>query len=259
MTGDVVVLHLDDVVATVVPRAGGRLGSLAVGGEELLITGKAGDDPMQWGCFPMVPWAGRVRHGRFAFGGRAHQLPLDLPPHAIHGTGYRRPWTVDAATERTVALRIDLGPDWPLGGWATSQLALDPGGLTWALAVHAAGQAMPAQVGWHPWFRKPTSVDLRFAEVLPRDADHIATLPPEPPGPPPWDDCFRGPIVPPRLAVEGIAVTVESDCDHWVVYDEPPHATCVEPQSGPPDGFTLRPDVVPAGGMLARWMRIGWS
>jgi SAM-dependent methyltransferase len=40
----------------------------------------------------MVPWAGRVRRGGFQFEGVEHQLECDLPPHAIHGTCYRRPW-----------------------------------------------------------------------------------------------------------------------------------------------------------------------
>ena len=31
--------------------------------------------PMLWGSFPMVPWAGRLAHGRFRFGGRTYELP----------------------------------------------------------------------------------------------------------------------------------------------------------------------------------------
>jgi aldose 1-epimerase len=41
-----------------------------------------------------------------------------------------------------------------------------------------------------------------------------------------------------------------------VVYDEPGHAVCVEPQSGPPDGPNLEPVMVPANGVLQRWMRL---
>ena len=45
-----------------------------------------------------------------------------------------------------------------------------------------------------------------------------------------------------------------------VVYDQPPGATCVEPQSGPPDGFNS-PDPFAAahllpGEHLTRWMRV---
>ena len=52
---------------------------------------------------------------------------------------------------------------------------------------------------------------------------------------------------------------VSSSCDHWVVYDQPEHATCVEPQSGPPDGFTLCPEVLAPGETLRHTMTIAWS
>ena len=53
-------------------------------------------------------------------------------------------------------------------------------------------------------------------------------------------------------------VQVESDCDHWVVYDEPADATCVEPQSGPPDAFNLVHHVVTPATPLRRTMTIAW-
>ena len=42
-------------------------------GVELLIGRRSArpfGDPMRWGCYPMVPWAGRVRDGRFELDGR---------------------------------------------------------------------------------------------------------------------------------------------------------------------------------------------
>ena len=37
---------------------GGRIASLRVYGEELLVG--AGDDPLAWGSYPLAPWAGRL-------------------------------------------------------------------------------------------------------------------------------------------------------------------------------------------------------
>ena len=53
-------------------------------------------DPLGMSCFPLVPFSGRIRDGRFSFQGRQIQLPLNfLPhPHAIHGHGWKQPWTV---------------------------------------------------------------------------------------------------------------------------------------------------------------------
>ena len=83
--------------AVIDPENGGRLASLQIGGVEVLV--HHGTSEFDWGCYPMVPWAGRVREGRFEWAGEVHSLPINMPPHAIHGTVFNRPWKrVDAAT-----------------------------------------------------------------------------------------------------------------------------------------------------------------
>ena len=233
-------LEAGDVYLTVHPDAGGRLGAIEVAATPLLR-----DDPtvgaLMWGCYPMVPWAGRVRHGRFVFDDVARQLPINLPPHAIHGTAFEARWEVVDAGRDYCELRCPL--TWEFGGTAHQHIQLRPDGVTCVLTAYASAMPMPAVVGWHPCFRKPARAELAFARMYPRDGDGMAMLPTVPSGAPPWDDCFIEPLGPLRLhygADSGeVAVTVTSDCDHWVVYDEPVDATCVEPQSGPPDAFTL--------------------
>ena len=85
----------------------------------------------------------------------------------------------------------------------------------------------------------------------------MATRPLASPPPGPWDDCFLNdaPVV---LHRGGQRVTLTSDCTHWVVYDMPAHATCVEPQSGPPDAFNLEPRSLAPGQTLERWFAIEW-
>jgi len=55
-------------------------------------------------------------------------------------------------------------------------------------------------------------------------------------------------------------VTISADCDHWVIYDHPADATCVEPQSGPPDAFNLDLpiNVVGPNAPLRRTFTIAW-
>ncbi len=74
-------------VVVVDDQHGGRITSAIFAGQNLLHTA-APDDPLASGAYPMVPWAGRVRDGRFRFDGVEYHLPLGMPPHAIHGTGY---------------------------------------------------------------------------------------------------------------------------------------------------------------------------
>jgi aldose 1-epimerase len=93
-----------------------------------------------------------------------------------------------------------------------------------------------------------------------RDAEHMPSGRIVEPRPGPWDDCFVN-TAPVGLRFPGFDVTVTSDCDHWVVFDEPRDATCVEPQSGPPDAFNLAepgPAVLEPGGEHVRTMTIEW-
>lgn len=235
---------------------GGRLAALEVAGQQLLIGHKPEHGPMHWGSYPMVPWAGRVRHGRFTFDGRQYDLPLDMPPHAIHGTAYRRPWHVDAVAYDEMAMSCDLA--WELGGRAWQRIAVADTAVTCVLGVVAGDRAMPAEIGWHPWFTKPLALRFRPDAMYARDDEGIPTGELVRPSAGPWDDCFVN-TEPVELRYADLTVTVTSDCDHWVVFDEPPHATCVEPQSGPPDAFNLNPSVLEPGGQLVRAMRISWD
>src|SRR6185295_6639940 len=139
---------------------GGRLASLEVGGYELLVTRR--DGPILWGCYPMAPFAGRMRDGRFRFHGRSYQLPLTMPPNAIHGTVLDRPWSVTARSDHRVALATDLGPDWPFEGRVVQSVGLVEGGLEATLELRAA-EPMPVVLGWHPWFRR--TIDGTAAEL----------------------------------------------------------------------------------------------
>lgn len=255
-----------DARLTVSPAEGGRMTSLVVAGQELLVTEGAG--PMRWGCYPMVPFAGRIRHGRFAFGGRDYQLPLNLPPHAIHGTAFVRPWSVVAPD--TIA--IDLGPDWPFAGRVHQRFAVHASGLTVELSLEA-DEPMPGAVGWHPWFRRtltgtaddplpptaPVALSFRAAKMYVRDVDGLPTGAFREPTARPWDDCFTGVDAPPRLTWPGVlALEVRSSCDRWVVYDEPVEGICVEPQTAPPDFPTIDPRTVIPGEPLRATMTWRW-
>ncbi len=256
-------LRLEAASAALVvrPEEGGRLGSVTVDGRELLVTGDAGGF-MQWGSYPMVPWAGRIRHGRFTFAGREHRLPLGMPPHAIHGVVYDCPWSVVDAT--TIAIELD--ERWPFRGRVAQRFALDEDGLAVTMTI-TADEPMPVALGWHPWFRRSIADDgatvrLSFdaREMLVRDAEGMPTGERVPPTPGPWDDAFTGLQGPPVLEWPGeLRLELSSSCEWWVVYSEPVHAICVEPQSGPPDAVNLDPEVVEPGRPLTHVMRWRWT
>jgi aldose 1-epimerase len=229
---------------------GGRLASLVVHGHELLVQPPRDrtPDPMLWGCFPMVPFAGRLRGGRFRWGGMVHQLPTNHAGHAMHGTLYDQRWLIDDADDGYLRLRARLEPRWPFPGHAIHEIALSEGGLELRLEVHAAALPFPATVGWHPWFRRnlgvgdSLTVQLDARRFYPRGIDGLplGTLT-DPPPEGPWDDCFTAITWPATLTWPGaLEVSMTSTCSHAVLYDQQRHAVCLEPQSGPPDAANLR-------------------
>ena len=245
----------------IAPQAGGRIAQIFRDGiEQLVGYGGAHTTMIGWGCYPTLPWAGRIRDGRFRFEAQDFQLPLNMGAHAIHGVGFAMPWQVDSQQADVLELSLALPQDarWPFGGIAYQRMELMEDRLELRLSLHAGEMAMPAVIGWHPWFLKPERMQFSPEGIYPRDAAGISTLPVVSPTPGPWDDCF---INTEAVTLErpGQRVRLSSDCTHWVVYDQAAYATCVEPQSGPPDAFNIEPQVLPPGGMLSRWFRMQWQ
>ena len=99
---------------------------------------------------------------------------------------------------------------------------------------------MPASIGWHPWFVKPTRTDLRFERMYLRDDDYIA------------DGRDRQPAATAsvgRLLRRATGDTTAVDRRSRGVDQQrlrvlgrlrhAAHATCVEPQTATPDAFNL--------------------
>ncbi|MFJ4922470.1 aldose 1-epimerase [Streptomyces sp. NPDC088725] len=238
---------------TINPANGCRISSLSVDGTELLRQGE------RYGCFPMVPWVGRIDHGQFRNGGAVHQMPLNSPPHAIHGTGRDTAWRrvrpradVDESEQRSkAAFTYDLAEPWPYTGRVTQTFELTPDSLSLALAVETYDTSFPAQAGWHPWFRRnlggaDARVDFTAEWQEERGDDHLPTGRRIPPRPGPWDDCFGMPdgVDVTLTWPEQLELKVASRAEWVVLYDEQEEAVCVEPQSGPPNGLNTAPQFV---------------
>ena len=253
-------LGAGDVRVVVRPEHGGRIGSVSVGGRELLVTGHP-LGPIYWGAYPMAPWAGRIRLGRFSFRGAEHQLPLAAPPHALHGVVFDRPWRVDGPD----TISIDMDARWPYRGRVRQRFAVRGDGLHVEMTLEA-DEPMPGVIGWHPWFRRslepdgaPVSLRLEAAEMLVRDEEGMPSGVRTAPSAGPWDDCFTGLRSDPQLTWPGLRLTISSSCRWWVVYTERDYSVCVEPQSGPPDAANRGPEVVEPGTPLRHTMTWRWE
>ncbi|MCX5196047.1 aldose 1-epimerase [Streptomyces sp. NBC_00249] len=232
---------------TIDQKNGCRISSLRVDGTELLRQGP------HYGSFPMVPWCGRTADGRFRDGAHVHQLPLNHPPHAIHGFGRDAAWRPGGVSATRAAFTYDLTDPWPYSGRVTQIFELTEDALTLTMGVETYQDSFPAQAGWHPWFNRVLEPGGPEAELAfepawqeERGVDHLPTGRRIDPKPGPWDDCFGMPHgVDATLTWPGaLELRITSRAEWVVVYDEQPEAVCVEPQSGPPNGLNTLPQLV---------------
>lgn len=246
-------------------ETGGRLARVVAAGHELL-TDVDRSTLYHWGSYVMAPWAGRIRDGRFQLNGQRHQLPVNWPPHAIHGTVADRPWQVVSASPASAILQCALDERWPWRGTVRQAIDVAADAISFRIEVHADDEPFPAATGWHPWFRRvltagdPVRIELDAGSMLVRDQAGIPTGERVPVPAEPWDDCFDEIRWPIRLVWPGaLDLAVDADTRYAVVYTEPRDAVCVEPQSGPPDAPNVEPRLVTPDEPLVTTMTWTWS
>ena len=250
---------------------GCRLASLSfVEGLELI----GGDDeapadsPFHHGAFPMAPWAGRIRRGRFTFDGRAYELPINFEGHAIHGTVCDRAWIGHRRPPARVALRSRRPVAVP-AGTPLQRAELHPDRLRLELEVHAedatdAGHDRLASVvpprASVARRRRSSSAPSASTARTTRASPTASSSGPTPAPPVRSTTASRASVGTPTITWSGVGrLEVESDASHLVVYTAPASAVCVEPQTGPPDAPNLgRATVVEPGRPLTAWMELRW-
>ncbi|MGB5778489.1 aldose 1-epimerase [Allopontixanthobacter sediminis] len=259
--------------ATLRPAEGGIMASLASGGTEVLRTMSAGArSPLDSAGFPLVPYANRVRGGRFAWHGSDVKLPHNFPPEtsSIHGMGWQSAWRIAEQREDFCTLVHDhscLGPlplrtpirQWPWAYRATQTVHLEPGGAAITLEVtNASDTPMPAGLGLHPYFRRRPETRITFhsntivlvgEDQIPTGETAEAAL---------FGDFSAGAELPDQLIDHSFAgwdghARIEDDLGSIELHTSgakclhvyaPPRADflCLEPVTHLPDALNQRPD-----------------
>jgi aldose 1-epimerase len=104
----------------------------------------------------LVPWPNRIEDGRYEFGGRSHQLPLDEPErrNAIHGLMRWSAWSVAYRTADRVAFEHVLypRPGYPFSLALRVEYSLSDEGLSVRTeASNVGSDSAPYGAGSHPY------------------------------------------------------------------------------------------------------------
>jgi aldose 1-epimerase len=98
----------------------------------------------------------------------------------LHGQGWRSPWAVEAADDRTGRLTFrHAGGEWPWTYDARQDFTLDEDGLTIELACrNLSAEPMPCGLGLHPYYpcNRETRLDATVEAVWEVDADVLPTV-----------------------------------------------------------------------------------
>ena len=145
----------------VLPALGGsivRFDRLTERGRQPLLRGTstAIADVLDTACFPLVPFANRIRGGTFICGGRTISLAPNMAgdPNPLHGQGWLSRWNVAEKGEDSVVLSFRHAPgEWPWDYEAGQILELDEQGLSLELSCrNLSPEPMPCGLGFHPYF-----------------------------------------------------------------------------------------------------------
>jgi len=218
------------------PDLGGCVAGLWLGEQQVLRSTPAADlqDVRVAGSYPLVPYSNRIANGKLLWDSRKYVLPPNFAPepHSIHGVGWQRTWQVQhsSATQAVLHYQHTADAAWPFAFDSHQSFALTEDALALQLSItNRAPIAVPAGLGWHPYFAKSASTKIRFASRGRWDMD-ASNLPTERLHNPGLDGdcsqlnvdhCFDGWNGRLQLVEGGLRVLLSSDLDRLVVFTTP--------------------------------------
>lgn len=143
------------------PDLGGCVAGLWFGDLPVLrsVAGAQLTQARQSGSYPLVPFSNRIGQATLQWQGTSHPLVRNngSEPHAIHGVGWQRPWSVLEQTPQFALLAYEHRADssWPFAFDASQTFSLDGSRLSQTLSItNQDSKPAPVGLGWHPYFVK---------------------------------------------------------------------------------------------------------
>jgi aldose 1-epimerase len=154
---------------TLLPSMGGSITGLWWDQQQLLCPdARPWANALQLASYPLLPYSNRVGYRRLHWAGQDYTLAENFPaePHAIHGVGWQRAWTVESASSSQAVLTCQHLADeaWPFAFDSRQHIALTDQALELQLSItNRAGVDAPVGLGWHPYFAKDAHSRIAFA------------------------------------------------------------------------------------------------
>ena len=151
------------------PEQGGCIAGLWLGDIAVLrsMPARELDSVRKAGSYPLVPFSNRMGQARLKWEGTSHPLVQNFAPepHAIHGIGWQRPWTVLESDTHFALLSCEHKPDgsWPFAFDSSQTFRITEHALELTLGMtNQSDKPAPAGLGWHPYFMKRARSRISF-------------------------------------------------------------------------------------------------
>jgi aldose 1-epimerase len=236
----------------IAPAIGGSIAAFQCDGEAILRPTPEGalaeGTVRNFACFPLIPFSNRIADATLHWAGREYGLTryVDAEPHAIHGNGWQRAWSVTRRESSRLAIELEhdasgaRAREWPFPYRARQRFALVADALAVTLELgldieNTGGDAFPFGLGWHPYLGRDAETELGFAarRVWYTDPSRLPTrlgaVPPQwnfdparPIGATTIDNCFTGWRPPARVRwpARKLTAKIAADraCDYLIVF-----------------------------------------
>jgi aldose 1-epimerase len=260
------------------PDLGGAVAGLWLDGLAVLRSSEPGDlaTSRLSGCYPLVPYSGRLGYRRFRWQGHDHTTAanFDDNPHSAHGVAWQRPWSVvsSSSTAAELAYHHEADANWPFAFDLRQRFVLSADALEVHLAfTNRSAQPQPAGLGWHPYFpkRSHSRLHVELSDRWENDPSGLPTRRVPQPGIDSeishlsFDNCFEGWRGPARIRDEKLSLRLTSSLPYLVVFTpEAKPYYCVEPVSHVSNAIHMSDPLahglraVAAGATFDAWMKL---
>ena len=253
---------------TLAPEVGGAIAGYEWNGEPVLRPtpddALASRDVRRFASYSLLPFSNRVAGAKLHWNDAVFPLRRYLPevPHAIHGNGWRRDWSIvehgssRAILELVHSAQGESASEWPFAYHARQTFSLASEALALTLSIVNTGNAtFPFGLGWHPFFPRNAATRLRFAATAVWKTDPTLLPTRCDPLPSAWnfevpraiaattlDHCFAGWRPPATIAwpERQLAASISADeaCSYLIVFVPPERDfLAVEPVTHMTDAF----------------------
>ena len=214
------------------------------------------------GCYPLVPYSGRIAGGTFDWLGKTHKLrPHKLsPPNSIHGVTHHQAWSVleQSATSITLDYQHTADAGWGFDFTVQQTMTLTGNTLQCGfLYTNTDTQYQPVGMGFHPFFSAKNLQTIQFpARAFWQTENHLPTQ--SVPIPTPYDfntpkpfdheidHIFYGTQGDCIAHYDGHSVYIRCNGDYAVVFSNDIGAFfCYEPVQNMTNAHNMQPDTNP--------------